>query len=423
MVDMITPTAPHTAVTALSGIELGGADSSTCSGMLGNVRQLRGWLDSVEAQITTRVTELHDTAGGAPAADLHSRCGGVSAAEGKRKERRSKTIEQAPSFGEALGQGAIGAEHVDALANATTKLDEQTTADLLDVEDQLLADAAAMSPEKFGRACRDRIRHLERDQGIERNQRQRNDTFLSRKTNMATGMIEGRYAFHPELANQILGAIDTQVAANIAAGEQSGDPDFVNRSYDRNRLAAEALGQLVAGGHQQQRPLEADITLLVDNQTATTGELHDHSICETSQGLALPPASVQRLLCQGRITPIIVDTNGNALNAGRTIRNANRKQRRALRAMYRCCAFGNCDIAFDRCEIHHILPWELNGLTDLANLIPICSRHHHLIHEHSWKLDHNTNRTLTIRQPDGHIFQRSRPDITQQLSTQRQPAA
>ena len=264
---MATPTAPHAAVTALSGIELGEADSAGCSHMLGSVRQLRGWLDAVEAKITSRMNELHDTAGGAPAADLHSRCGGVSAAEGKRKERRSKTIEQAPSFGEALADGAIGAEHVDALANATTKLDDETTAQLLDLEDVLLADAAAMSPEKFGRSCRDRIRRIERDQGLERNRRQRRDTFLSRKTNMATGMIEGRFALHPELANQVFNAIDAQVAANIAAGEQSGAPEFVNRSFDRNRLAAEALGQLVTGGHQQIRPLEADITLVIDADT------------------------------------------------------------------------------------------------------------------------------------------------------------
>ena len=62
-----------------------------------------------------------------------------------------------------MGDGTIGAEHVDALSNATTRLDDDTTEKLLDLEDELLADAAAMSPEKFERACRGRIRRLERD--------------------------------------------------------------------------------------------------------------------------------------------------------------------------------------------------------------------------------------------------------------------
>jgi hypothetical protein len=226
-------------------------------------------------------------------------------------------------------------------------------------------------------------------------------------------MIEGRFAFHPELANQIFGAVDREVAAMIAEGERVGDPAFAGRTPDRNRLAADGLGRLVAGGHQQRRPLEADITLIADHDAVTTGDDHEHSICETSDGLPIPPESVRRLLCNGRITPIIVDVDGNVLDAGRTIRHANRQQRRALRAMYRTCAFADCDIAFDRCEIHHIVPWEHGGPTDLINLIPICSRHHHVVHEGGWHTELLDDRTLVIRQPDGREFSRTPPDITE----------
>jgi hypothetical protein len=239
---------------------------------------------------------------------------------------------------------------------------------LFDDEAELLDAASSMSPERFGRHVRDRIRSKERDQGIERNTRQRRETFLSRRTNPTNGMIEGRFAFHPELANQIFGAVDREVAAMITEGEHAGDPAFTGRTPDRNRLAAESLGRLVAGGHQQRRPLEADIILIADHDAVSSGEMHEHSICETGDGLPIPPESVRRLLCNGRVIPIIVDSDGNTLAAGRTIRHANRRQRRALRAMYRNCAFGDCDIAFDRCEIHHIVPWELGGPTDLDNL-------------------------------------------------------
>ena len=199
----------------------------------------------------------------------------------------------------------------------------------------------------------------------------------------------------------------------IAEGERTGDPAFVNRSVDRNRVAAEALGRLVAGGHQAVRPLEADITVIVDEHTVASGELHDHAICETSDGLELPPASILRLICGGRITPIIVDTDGNALDAGDTVRYANRKQRRALRAMYRTCAFHGCDTGFDRCEIHHMTPWEHGGATDLLNLIPICSRHHHVVHGVGWSLALEPDRTLVIHQPDGTVFGRTCPDIAE----------
>jgi hypothetical protein len=410
------------AVEVLAVADIGAAGSDECAVLLGNVKRVRGWLDAVEARVTTRMRELYETAGAAPAADEHGRHGGVSAAEGKRKERRAETIERAPLFGDALAEGVIGAEHVDVLANATSGLAADVKSELLAKADELVVEAGSMTPEQFGRHCRDQVRQLEADQGIERNTRQRRDTFLSRKTNMVTGMVEGRFALHPELANQIFGAVNREVDAMIAAGERAGLSEFVTRSYDRRRLAAEALGALVAGGHQQRRPLEADIAIICDADTAVSGLLADRSVCETSDGVAVPPASIRRLLCQGRVTPIIVDANGVVLAMGRQIRNANRAQRRALRAMYRSCAFPGCDVEFDRCEIHHIVPWELGGPTDLANLIPTCSRHHHVVHEGGWQLDLADDRTLTITRPDGTTHTHTRPDIAQQRQ-RRQPAA
>lgn len=401
------------AMDRLDGADLATADSARCADLLTDVRAVRGWLDSTEARITSRMNELHDTAGAAPAADLHTKCGGVSSAEGKRKDRRSKTLDEVPSFGEALAEGAIGAEHVDALANATANLDDDVKGSLLDDQAELLGAATSMSPEKFSRHVRDRARAIERDNGIERNTRQRRETFLSRKLNLNTGMIEGRFAFHPELGNQIFGAIDRQVAAMIADRERAGDPSSVNRTVDRNHVAAEALGALVAGGHQAVRPLEADITAIVDERTMSTGELHDDSVCETGDGLELPPASIRRLLCSGRVTPVIIDPDGNALAVGRTIRHANRQQRRALRAMYRICAFHGCYVPFDRCEIHHLVPWERGGATDLLNLVPICSRHHHVVHEAGWSLRLEPDRTLVIVEPGGDEFARTRPDIAE----------
>jgi hypothetical protein len=91
--------------------------------------------------------------------------------------------------------------------------------------------------------------------------------------------------------------------------------------------------------------------------------------------------------------------------------------------MYTHCGFAGCDIAFDRCEIHHIQPWELGGPTDLHNLLPLCSRHHHVVHDHGWTLHLEPDRTLTITQPDGQEFARCRPDIPQHRHRRRPAAA
>lgn len=66
---------------------------------------------------------------------------------------------------------------------------------------------------------------------------------------------------------------------------------------------------------------------------------------------------------------------------------------------------------FDRCELHHIIWWRHGGLTDLANLIPLCSVHHHNVHDDGWMITLGDNRELTLRLPDGTIGTTGPPTI------------
>ena len=106
------------------------------------------------------------------------------------------------------------------------------------------------------------------------------------------------------------------------------------------------------------------------------------------------------------------DRNGNQLDMGNQVRFANRAQNRALRAIYRTCAFPGCDVPFHRTEAHHIWPWELGGPTDLINLLPLCARHHHLAHEGGWTLQLAPDRTLTVYRPDGQLHATTGIQIT-----------
>ena len=51
---------------------------------------------------------------------------------------------------------------------------------------------------------------------------------------------------------------------------------------------------------------------------------------------------------------------GVPLDLGRTVRTATRDQRRLLRVLYRTCGWHGCTVRFDRCRIHHVVPWS-NG--------------------------------------------------------------
>ena len=368
---------------------LGPADVVTA---LHPARRLRGLLDNYEASVANRANELYEEGRSAPASDVLSRDGHVSDKEARRRERRAKALGNTKAFGEALTKGDIAAEHADVLADLTAKVTDEVKAGFFDRDQELLAKATTSSPEQFARHCRSVIARLERDQGIERNKQQRRDTYLSISV-QRDGMHRINGLLHPELGATIFTAVDKQLAALLA-----DNPD----GLDRGQLTAQALGNLVSGGHQAQRPLEAEILVLCDHTTLTHG-LHDHSVCETDTGAILPPETIRRLCCNGRITPILL-IDGIPVNVGREQRLANRAQRRALRAIYRTCGFAGCETSFNRCEIHHVLPWEIGGVTDLANLLPLCARHHHLVHELGWRLELAPDRLLTIRQPDGTIF-------------------
>jgi predicted restriction endonuclease len=123
---------------------------------------------------------------------------------------------------------------------------------------------------------------------------------------------------------------------------------------------------------------------------------------------------VQDLVRQSHLRPVIIhngsviDADGE-LNLGRTTRLANRAQRRALRALYTTCAAPGCSVGVQHCKPHHVHWWRHGGPTDLGNLLPLCSKHHHLAHEGGWLLTLGPNRELTITLPDGQIMRTGPP--------------
>jgi hypothetical protein len=100
------------------------------------------------------------------------------------------------------------------------------------------------------------------------------------------------------------------------------------------------------------------------------------------------------------------------LDLGRATRLANRAQRRALRGLYSSCAIPGCRSSYDRCQLHHITWWRHGGRTDLGNLLPVCSHHHHKIHDDGWAIELGLQRALTLRLPDGQVLTTGPPTRT-----------
>ena len=89
------------------------------------------------------------------------------------------------------------------------------------------------------------------------------------------------------------------------------------------------------------------------------------------------------------------------LNYGREHRLANRIQRRALLQRDRGCTYPGCH-ARKHLVAHHIIEWECGGLTDINNLVLLCTHHHRLVHRLHIQIELGANGTSWyFSDPDG----------------------
>ncbi|MDQ3738388.1 MAG: HNH endonuclease [Actinomycetota bacterium] len=405
------------AMTELAATDISGCDGDELERVVMLGRRVRCHLDTIDVQIARRSDQLCDQGHGDPAPIVLGDGGRRTAREARAAAKRAKVCDQLPALEAALADGDVTAAHVDAVAQLAEGLDQQGSERLADVAEALVADATRQPIATFERGCRELKDQLSVDEGVDRFERQRANTKARKWINVTTGMYHLHAELDPESGANVFGALDAHTAT-LRKRSNASTGDGADR-VALEHVEAQALVELVTGARSVDRRLP-EVSVLIDYHTLLGG-LHDQSICELSDGTALPPATVRRLACEATIIPICLGGDPARLDVGREARFANRAQRRALRAMYRSCGHPGCDVAFDRCDIHHVDAWEHFGPTDLANLIPLCSRHHHTVHEGGWTLILAADRTITLHRPDSTLAYQG--DTTSRRPTPTTPPA
>lgn len=129
-------------------------------------------------------------------------------------------------------------------------------------------------------------------------------------------------------------------------------------------------------------PMKPNIDMLVTiSWDSLVGKLNDPGITGTNQLVSAGYA--RRMACTANVIPVVLGTQSEPLDLGRTQRFFNRAQRRAMALRDRGCINPGCSMPAHRCEANHIEPWYLGGKTDLTNgglLCPICHASFHAGH-------------------------------------------
>lgn len=407
-------------------------DSTGVSHALRDCHRVRSHLEAIVLTFTAHADHLAAEGASPDGAELYRRATKSSRGEAQRVRNRAQTAAAHPAAHAALADGSITAEHLDAIGNAERTLNSDAQHDSFNnALPALVGIGTTLPADEFSRRAHRQARQARTDDGVARLRQQQTSTRMQRGIG-DDGMYWLRAWFDPERGARLFTALD-KTAALIRQAEPG---------LDAAQAEAAALYHLAMRGHRTQTPpateeapslfdgpggpdgpggsadpshgtepcacggfgaghaSQVEIVAFIDYDSLRNG-LHEHTRAYTSGGADLPVSTIRRLCCEALIIPMVLDSDGMPLDVGRGQRLANRAQRRALRKLHRTCAFPDCTVRFDCCEIHHVQPWELGGPTDLANLVPLCSRHHHLVHEGGWGLTMSPDRTIRTYRPDG----------------------
>ena len=355
---------------------------------MANLRVRQAKLDAQMLEANARMISLmHDPV--APTFVIPERelvaHGGLTSREAREVVSRGLVTEVAPEMGAVLASGDTTAAHVDALGRGL-KIAGAERDEFMAHLPELVEASTTMTASQFDQLVKETAKSVVVDDGLSTFERQKRETFFKMRTE-ADGCLSVSGKFDPISASILKSKIGRLVENMFHSGDREIPVDVMPWIEPNDHRQAQALIALVNGASETVSDVtaRAEIVVHVDLETLKSG-LHAGGTCRTALGADLPVETVRRLACEAEILPVVLDGRSVPIDVGRSKRLATVHQRRALEAMHPTCAIPDCEVIFDHCNVHHIDYWENGGSTDLNNMIPLCSRHHHAAHEGGWKL-------------------------------------
>ncbi len=366
----------------------------------------RSWEAKVAALQTdaARLISSREGHGDGGASVLRDRAG-KSKFQARRSLGAAEVLDEMPGLRSAVEAGEVPLANAERLADAA----KRTAPEAVDSASNLLAMARELPPDRFAREVGTWTQRHQADCGHEDWLNKRRRRYL-RTWKQQDGMVRLDGLLDPETGTRICNRLEgtaeelrrqDQQSARTGTASDTGDGpggDEEPRSWDQ--LRADALDLLTSGeagakgrGDSGGRP-KAEIIAVADIGVLT-GD-NPSGRCEIPGTGPIPPEVLQRIACDAQLTGLIF-ANGKPLYHGATVRTATTKQWRALIARDGGCI--GCGTEPSRCQAHHIIPYAQSRRTDIENLVLVCWRCHHNIHDHHWQVTHQNGKPA-LKPPD-----------------------
>ena len=345
---------------------------------------------------------------------LNWRCGiGLNAA--REKVRVAHALVQLPDISKAFSRGELSFSKVRAL---TRIADRRNEIELL----HLARQATAAQVEKLVRGYR-RVEGLQESERATAQRASRGLTYFYDE--------DGSLVIHARLPAEegalVLQALEAAMDAQDAAVSNAAEPGDVTAvtpvTTGDNPESDNVTGERPAAENRPaQRRADALTTMaqttlrhgpessgggeryqVVVHVTAQTLAMDAAGRCELESGQRLATDTVRRIACDSSLLRITENQTGNPLDIGRKTRVVSPALRRALQARDGGCRFPGCTHR-RHIDAHHIEHWANGGETSIDNLLLLCRRHHHLMHEGGFELERRAGGHLRFTRPDGRVI-------------------
>jgi hypothetical protein len=391
-----------TTVTWLRMLDLDGferLDGDTPAKALAAISRLTAWVDATRAKCLAAVTRTQTATatGQRDTADVLAGTG-VSSRASRRHVRLAEKLERLPDIADALSRGDLSIGHVEAIT-AAMDTDPAIAAATIAQQHELIERATTETVDECIQSQRDWTTHTAETAGISLDARRR----ARRKTSLHDGELDMRILraeLTPEEGAIVERSLRT-ITDELLRAERGQPADrIISPTEHTHQLLTDALVELArrsmtkTGGRSLPH-----LIVHVDHTTLHTGKRHPGTTCELDDRTPITVEHAQRLLCDCTTTAVLFRDLAT-LAKGRTIRTANDDHWDILRARDRGCVWPECHMPPDFCQAHHIRHWtEHHGPTEPDNLVLLCSRHHHRVHDDHWTMTGPAHQ-VRIHRPD-----------------------